>query len=57
MKRLHLSLLLCLSFVLLAGIQASGGDLSDILKQKGIITEEEAREANENKVKDERKHF
>ncbi|MBU4186381.1 MAG: putative porin [Proteobacteria bacterium] len=51
MKRLHLSLLLCLSFVLLTGIQARGGDLADILKQKGIITEEEAREAREDKAK------
>ncbi|MBW2166292.1 MAG: putative porin [Deltaproteobacteria bacterium] len=47
MKRLHLSLLLCLSFVLLTGVQARGGDLADILEQKGLITEEEAREARE----------
>ena len=49
MKRLYLSLLLCLSFVILTGIQARGGDLADILKQKGIITEEEAQEAREEK--------
>ena len=51
MKRLHLSLLLCLSFMLLTGIQARGGDLADILEQKGIITKEEAREAREDKAK------
>jgi len=51
MKRLHLSLLLCLSFVLLTGVQARGGDLADILEQKGLITEEEAREAREDQAK------
>ncbi len=52
MKRLHFSLLLCLSFVILTGFQAMGGDLADILEQKGIITEEEAREAREDKAKE-----
>ena len=52
MKKLHLSLLLCLSFVLLTGFQARGSDLADILEQKGIITEEEAREAREDKAKE-----
>jgi len=52
MKRLYLSLLLCLSFVLLTGFQARGSDLADILEQKGIISEEEAREAREDKAKE-----
>ncbi len=52
MKRLYLSLFLCLSFVILTGIQASGGDLADILEQKGIITEEEARKAREDKARE-----
>ena len=47
MKKLNLSILLCLIFLLLTGMQARGGDLADILKQKGIISEEEAREARE----------
>ncbi len=51
MKRLHLSLLLCLSFVILTGIQARGDDLADILEKKGLITEEEAKEAKEDKAK------
>jgi hypothetical protein len=37
--------------MLLTGIQARGGDLADILEQKGLITEEEAREAREDQAK------
>ena len=55
MKESYISLFLCLSFILLTGIQAWGGDLADILKQKGIITEEEAREAREEREEREEK--
>lgn len=63
MRKLQLSILLCAIFVLLTNIQAQAGDLADILKEKGIITEEEAREAKEDKAREkslkvlERIHF
>ncbi len=37
MKGALLSLLLCMSFVLLIGVQVKAGSLADILKEKGII--------------------
>ena len=52
MKKLQLSVLLCAVFVLLTNIQARAGDLVDILEKKGVITEDEAREANEDKAKE-----
>jgi hypothetical protein len=45
MKKLQFSILFCVLFVLLTEIGAMAGDLTDILKEKGIITEDEAREA------------
>ncbi|MBN1840748.1 MAG: putative porin [Deltaproteobacteria bacterium] len=50
MKKLQLSVLLCAICVLLINIEANAGDLVDILKEKGIITQEEAKEATEDKA-------
>ncbi len=47
MKRTLLTLLLCLSFVLLTGVQVKATSLADILKEKRIITAEEAKEVSE----------
>lgn len=52
MRKLQLCVLFFLSLVLCLSVQAKAGDLSDILKEKGIITEEEAKEAKESGSKE-----
>ncbi|MBW2646580.1 MAG: putative porin [Deltaproteobacteria bacterium] len=52
MKRLSVSLFICMSFVFLAGVQVKAGSLADILKEKGIITAEEADEVSKDQAKE-----
>ena len=51
MRKLSLSILLCISFALLTDIEVRASDLADILREKGVISEEEAIEAKEGKHK------
>ena len=45
MKRLQLTVLITFSFIMSATVPVQAGDLADILKRKGVITDEEAAEA------------
>lgn len=50
MRRLELAVLLCVGLVMGFAVYALAGDLVDILKEKGVITEDEAKEAKSKEI-------